>query len=261
MTVRMNDLAAISRSAAYGLYLGDQTVLAVVLGELRMVLDSRDRGIVPHLILDGFWEMWVTAWMLNNLRPGESALNIGANCGYYALAMARRVGPTGALAAIEPDARHCRNIRHSLHLNGLHTANVRVVQAVASDRAGTLSFNARSDGMTMNSAVAKGGDGNCQVDAVTADSVMPDATFALIDTEGHEPEVWDGMVKIRQNHGFRAVIEWSPGRYADPRGFYQKIIGEGFVTSFVDFDSIEKPAPESLMMDGVERMVVLRRPS
>jgi len=95
-----------SRSAARSYYLGDNTVLAVILGELRMVLDSSDRGLVPHLMLDGFWESWVTAWIISNLRRGEVALNIGANCGYYAVMMARQVGSGGKVVAIEPNRTH-----------------------------------------------------------------------------------------------------------------------------------------------------------
>lgn len=245
-----------SRAAVRSHYLGKQTILAVTLGELRMVLDSSDRGLVPHLVLDGFWESWVTAWIISNLRRGEVALNIGANCGYYAVMMARQVGNLGKVVAIEPNATHAQNIQHSMHLNGFH-GHATVVRAVASDSEGERRFLMRDDGMSMNSAVSE--SGNCIVAAVTADSVCPGATFAVIDTEGHEPMVWAGMKKIRSNPSFRAVIEWSPARYSDPRGFYETIVSDGFSCTYIDHDGSEKPAPEPMMMDGVERMVVLRR--
>lgn len=245
-----------SRAAARSHYLGNNTALAVVLGELRMILDSSDRGIVPHLILDGFWESWVTAWIVNNLRRGETALNIGANCGYYAVMMARQVGSLGKLVAIEPNQKHVENIRHSMHLNGFH-GYASVVQAIASDSEGERRFLMRQDGMSMNSAISE--SGNCIVRSVRADSVCPEATFAVIDTEGHEPLVWSGMSEIKKNAGFRAVIEWSPARYSDPRGFYEKILADGFSCSYIEHSGSERPAPEPMMMDGVERMVVLRR--
>lgn len=245
-----------SRAGARSVYLGKQTVLAVVLGELRMILDTSDRGLVPHLLLDGFWESWVTVWILNNLKKGETALNIGANCGYYSVMMARQVGSMGRIVAIEPNETHARNIEHSMHLNGFHPYTT-VIRAVASDAPGQRKFNMRDDGMSMNSAISA--EGKQIVEAVRVDDVCPEATFAVIDTEGHEPFVWAGMRKIRSNSGFRAVIEWSPQRYSAPRRFYEELVVEGFSCSYIGYDGHEVPADESVMMDGVERMVVLRK--
>jgi FkbM family methyltransferase len=247
-----------SRAGARALYLGGGTVLAVVLGNVRMVLDSRDRGIVPHLALDGFWESWVTAWVASNVQHGERAINIGANCGYYTMLLARCVGPNGKVVAVEPNETHVHNIQHSAHLNGFHSFT-RVVQAVASAEPGILPFNACGNGMTMNSHVSMDGNANTRVRAVRADDEMPDATFALIDTEGHEPLVWAGMQRMIQNHNFRAVIEWSPMRYSQPAAFYEKLIDDGFACSYIAVDGNETSAPRDVMLDGVERMVVLRR--
>ena len=245
-----------ARAAARSLYLGDNTVLATVLGNIRMVLDSSDRGIVPHLAFDGYWESWVTLWVEQNVAPGEKAINIGANCGYYTMLLGRCVGPAGQVVAIEPNETHAKNIGHSAHLNGFHPYT-RVVQGVASAEPGLLRFNARGDGMSMNSHVS--GDGNTTVRAVRADAEMPDATFALIDTEGHEPLVWDGMQAMLGNPRFRAVIEWSPQRYEAPASFYERIISDGFSCSYIEHTGVERAAPRSLMLDGVERMVVIRR--
>jgi len=253
--VSVQTVEARGRAGARAVYLGD-AVLAVVLGNVRMVLDGRDRGIVPHLVLDGFWESWVTAWVATHVQRGERVINIGANCGYYTMLLGQCVGPSGKVAAIEPDPTHVANVLHSAHLNGFHGYTT-LIQAVASSAPGRLRFNARTDGMTMNSHVSK--DGNVEVEAVRADDVMPEATFALIDTEGHEPLVWEGMRKMIGNPGFRAVIEWSPARYAQPAEFYERIVSDGFACSYITHDGAERPASRDMMLDGVERMVVLRR--
>lgn len=245
-----------ARAGARSLYLGNSTILAIVLGNVRMVLDSTDRGIVPHLALDGYWESWVTSWVGQNVRSGEKAINIGANCGYYTMLLGLCVGSGGRVVAIEPNETHVQNIAHSAHLNGFHGFTT-VVKAVASAQPGELRFNARADGMTMNSNVSE--TGNTVVRAVRADDEMPDATFALIDTEGHEPMVWEGMSHMIRNKGFRAVIEWSPQRYQNPVAFYERILADGFSCSYISHDGMERPAPRELMLDGVERMVVLRR--
>ena len=47
-------------------------------------------------------EMRLTRYLIGLLRPGMSAIDAGAHLGYYALLMARCVGPAGRVAAFEP---------------------------------------------------------------------------------------------------------------------------------------------------------------
>src|SRR5438045_9130488 len=72
------------------------------------------------------------------LKPGRTAIDIGANVGIYSLPLARGVGPGGAVYAYEPasEARHL--LEQSRELN--HTANLQIVAAALSDttRAGHL---------------------------------------------------------------------------------------------------------------------------
>ena len=55
----------------------------------------------PAAIL-GYTERKLTDWLLANARPGETWLDVGANCGYTSLALARAVGPQGRVFAFEP---------------------------------------------------------------------------------------------------------------------------------------------------------------
>ena len=48
----------------------------------------------PAAIL-GYTERKLTDWLLANARPGETWLDVGANCGYTSLALSRAVGPEG----------------------------------------------------------------------------------------------------------------------------------------------------------------------
>jgi FkbM family methyltransferase len=55
----------------------------------------------PAAIL-GYTERKLTDWLLANARPGETWLDVGANCGYTSLALSRAVGPKGRVFAFEP---------------------------------------------------------------------------------------------------------------------------------------------------------------
>jgi FkbM family methyltransferase len=50
----------------------------------------------------GYTERKLTDWLLANARPGETWLDVGANCGYTSLALAKAVGPEGRVFAFEP---------------------------------------------------------------------------------------------------------------------------------------------------------------
>jgi hypothetical protein len=57
------------------------TALCRVLGQYKMYVDLRDTGFAPHLMFEGYWEYWITEFMWRNVRPGQVALDLGANHG------------------------------------------------------------------------------------------------------------------------------------------------------------------------------------
>ncbi|MCL4410138.1 MAG: hypothetical protein M1356_07500, partial [Gammaproteobacteria bacterium] len=55
----------------------------------------------PAAIL-GYTERPLLTWFTQNVRPGETWLDIGAHYGYTAIALCRLVGNTGRVYAFEP---------------------------------------------------------------------------------------------------------------------------------------------------------------
>src|SRR5438309_1518671 len=72
------------RALSGAVYLGEGQALCRVLGRYKMFVDTRDRGFGSHLLLDGYWEIWLTRFLARAVRPGMACLDIGANLGYYA---------------------------------------------------------------------------------------------------------------------------------------------------------------------------------
>jgi FkbM family methyltransferase len=275
-----SDFENACRASAKHSYMGQETMLLTPLGAvrgggLRMVADSGDRGIVPHLMLDGFWESWVSVWLLNELQrrgPGVKLLNVGANCGYYSMLAAA----TGAsVIAVEPHGVHCKNLRSSALLSGLHE-RLKVVHGVCSDEAGEAQVSfvrghsmdtfvdrspataAMMDSAPTSPATLNEPRATVTVPQLTADAIMPDADILLMDAEGHEPFVWSGAAVLRSNPAFCAAIEWSPLRYDDPSAFYSSITGEGFVFATIDSEGREMAVSREAMM-AKETMVTIRR--
>lgn len=243
---------------------------AMRVGGVPMIVSARDRGIVPHLALSGFWESWVSVWLMKELARGDVVhfLNVGANCGYYAM-LAAEAGIR--VTAVEPQREHVVNIRDSAHLAG-HMARVTVVEAVCSDGRGDKFMKIRvPDLHYMNARVIpkhnpNGGISICGVDvpeseisvpAVTADDIGGDSTLMFADVEGHEPEVWYGTARLRQNPSWRACIEWSPAWYADAPGFLDRVIADGFKFTEICDDGFERPVARDVLLSS-QKMVVIR---
>ncbi len=71
------------RALCESAYLGDETALCRVLGRYKMFVDTSDNSLSPHLMLDGYWEMWLTEALARAIRPGMTVVDVGANLGYF----------------------------------------------------------------------------------------------------------------------------------------------------------------------------------
>lgn len=74
----------------------------------------------------------LTEW----LRPGDVAVDVGASVGAFTMPMARVVGPTGTVLAVEPDPENFGVLARSVVLNG--RTNVTGFWAAAGEASGSL---------------------------------------------------------------------------------------------------------------------------
>ena len=155
------------------------------------------------------------------IRPGDRCVDVGANIGLHTVRLAKLAGRGGVVTAIEPDPGLARRIERNLMLNDL--ANVRVVNAAASDRAGPVTLH-RPDPGDPNRARASlhgysylTGDA-ISVSAVTVDEVCGSERVALIkiDVEGHEGAVVRGAAGVIGRDAPSVVFEYAPDLLDDP---------------------------------------------
>ncbi len=97
------ELEEVSRRRAAGVYYGEHRILCRLLGEYLAFVDTRDFMLGPRLVLDGYWEAWVTLALARYLQPGFHCVDVGANYGYYTLLMAGACGRGGRVLACEPN--------------------------------------------------------------------------------------------------------------------------------------------------------------
>lgn len=220
------ELEAVCRAQAQSAYLGNRIGLCRVLGRYKFYVDTRDIGFGSHVLLDGFWEMWLTQFIARHVKPGMVVADVGANFGYYSLLLADLVGEDGHVYAVEPNPHAAQWLRRSLSLNGL-ASNVTICEAAAGDSdGGDISLFVPED-EPKNATVAHGDTGGQAgvihtVSARTLDSLTAAherIDFLKIDAEGAEEAILRGMAGLVERCKPAIVLEFNTARYDSPRDF------------------------------------------
>jgi len=156
--------------------------------------------LIPRkLFLFGIWEPNITHWVREQLSPGDTFVDVGANLGYYSLLASKLVGNIGKVVAIEASPRNAYQLRRNLALN--QTPNVRIVQAAASDKTGALSLYHGPAGKPGDTSIVfrEGFTYECEVTAaqlceILSSSEISTARIIKIDVEGAEWSVIAGLL-------------------------------------------------------------------
>ena len=129
------------------------------------------------------------------VKPGMVVYDIGANAGFYTLALARLVGKEGKVCAFEPLAENTANILEHLRLNDC--TNTMLYQVAVSDRQGLSAFHiAQSNSM---GHLSEGGTywvPTVALDALLESGKLPLPDAVKMDVEGAESGVLEGANKL-----------------------------------------------------------------
>lgn len=253
------------RALCTAAYLGNHEALCRVLGRYKMYVDTRDVGIASHLMLEGFWEIWVTKAMMQCVRRGSVVADIGANLGYFTLLLADLTGSEGRVLSFEPNATLTPLLRKSIEVNGFSPfTDLHAMALGAAD--GTAGIEARTDQPGGGRTVADDG-GHDQVRLGRFDAIPHalDVEFIKMDVEGFEPEVWKGMTAVLGRTNGKPLtifMEFTVGRLDDPARFLDDILSHGFSLEIISFNDGVIPITREALLNGpknVDHMLVFRR--
>lgn len=137
MRLRRNALLA-EDFVPYGVHVFDRRtwVIKETQAGVRVWCSLDERAISRPILLDAY-ELAETQFIARTVRPGELAIDAGANLGYHALHLARLVGTGGRVEAFEPVPYLADALGASIAENAL-SAVVRVHRTALDERAGTL---------------------------------------------------------------------------------------------------------------------------
>ncbi len=226
------DFAAVRRGR-FAVPLADDRILCLVLGRYRVFADAGDFDITPHLVMDGAWEEAVSNVIIDRLGTGMTAVDVGANIGYFTLLMTMLCGPDGHVLSFEPNPRAFALLKDTIALNGLgdQVTLFDVPLANADEQEVILAVDRNHPGGAQITVVPGAGMVQHRLRTRRLDSIAAarGASLIKIDTEGMEEAIWQGMRALLQGDKLRTVIvEFTYRSYLDPLGFLAEAIDAGF---------------------------------
>jgi hypothetical protein len=81
-----------------------------------LIVDARDRLLVPRLVMDGCIERDVTNFFLANVAPTSHCIDVGGNLGYYTCLLGR-LAWGGKVRSIEADPVLVAQLSQNIQIN------------------------------------------------------------------------------------------------------------------------------------------------
>jgi FkbM family methyltransferase len=211
-----------------------------------MLLHTNDRGFAGNVMMDGFWEIWLTQFFARTLKPGMRVIDVGANYGYYTMLFADIVTPAGGVLAVEPNPSAVPLLRQSVSLNGFAAHTQIVEAALGAEPEGTAQLIV-PDGEPKNAHLPEAGEyvGNALTVRLTSlDHLASDfgpIDMIKIDAEGSEIDIIAGMQGLLRSAPPALMLEFNTKRYRESAGFLNTLLDVYGNVAAIDFDGQAKP--------------------
>lgn len=230
----------------------------VVWRGLRIAVPARDGFVIAgrlddlihrYLYFFGVFEPGIARIFRDALRPGDIAIDVGANVGVHTLLAATLVGPQGRVHAIEASPHIHRQLRANLAANGASqvvTYNLAATDAPCSvpvflhDSSNIGRTTIMADIAAENRAAAE-----AEVEGRPLQDIVPQADLAAaklikIDVEGAEWLVVQGMRAMlgRLHPDVRILVEVTPQAIAQSGGTLRALVE---IFAEAGFEAFEVP--------------------
>lgn len=226
--------------------LPDGSVLCRALGRFKMFTDAADGGMAPHLLLDGYWEFWVTEFLCRNVARGETAVDVGAIYGYYSILLADLVGAGGRVVALEPNPWLHWLLQRNIAVNGLGGIVAPRRLAAAQEKQDAARIPAilvgPFTGPFSNWFTFEEGRASFPAPAEPLQDLEPgSADFVRIGVASAADRIVSGMTGLMdRSPGLRILLEFDAGRCAGAAEMLA-MLSARYPLRYVDGDSLAKP--------------------
>jgi FkbM family methyltransferase len=232
---------------------------------VRLCLDLSDH-VIGLNILRGRYEEDEIRFVRRVLKPGDSAIDVGAHIGYFTMQMAAAVGPDGHVYAFEPFDTNADLLEQSIGENRF-ADRVRFQRAAVGAAAGTAALTFPVE--TLNSGGAYllregtaplAGNRTKQVPVVALDTLGLQHPVRLIkiDVEGAEPQVMRGAARLLEDDRPVMLCELHPTQLERASGvtadaFLDQMRALGYRAHSLRRDKAESGPYEEMLGPVVDR--------
>lgn len=171
---------------------------------LLLAVEPSFRSIVTSVLLgEGDWFEAEMEFWRNQLQPGMTVIDVGANVGVYAFSAAQKAGASGRVLAVEPFSKCVQYLQETIRINQFDW--VKVFAGAASDRHGTVHLalyesSELNEVITDSSALPESGNFetvSCfPLDSLIESEKLSRVDWLKIDAEGHEMQVLQGSDRL-----------------------------------------------------------------
>ena len=181
----------------------------------KMWINSDDTGIAPYIMMRGIFGEYETNTIRKIIKPGMTAVDIGANFGYFSLLLSGLVGESGKVFAFEPDSSAFKLLSRNIKENGIK--NVFLINKALSNKTGNTKLYLDKDNQGEMSLSLDNIDKPCGyifVETITLDGYFAHLNeqidFIKMDVQGAEGMVIDGAKEILNKHKPKILFEFWP---------------------------------------------------
>ncbi len=162
------------------------------------------------------------------VRPGMRIADVGANIGLHTTTLARLVGPTGRVVAVEPEPQNFMALSRAVERAGFEQVSLH--RAAAGARSGSLELHVSA----ANRGDHRSSPGRTQREAITVECQRLDDLFAedlrldfmKLDVQGAEADVFAGMTTLLdRNPNLVILSELSPTLLSDAGADFDSYFG------------------------------------
>jgi FkbM family methyltransferase len=214
-----------------------QTTVSTVHG-FRFTCDLAD-WIGQYVFVTGAYEEPTSALMAELVRPGDLAVDVGANVGFFTLLLSRLVGESGRVIAFEPMPHALDRLRAHVALNRCN--NVVIRDCALGSEAGTSQLYLGPRHHTSTASLKpRPGAATVDVACTTLDEALGAESLVAclkIDAEGWEPEVLAGAGRVLAQESAPFVI----AEVSEP-AWPAMLLTRGYEMFAIDRDGLRSPS-------------------
>lgn len=257
-------------------YVGNNRVLTSTLYGQKLFVDAMDLSLAPHVIINGFWEWWITRAVRTLVKPGMIVVEIGANIGYYTTLFSSLVGQHGHVYAFEANPDVFDILHNNMNINGFLPFSTLENKAVHA-RIGQIDFHVFEKHQGSSSILPFTDEFlkfyNDTFKTITVPTVSLDdywqhrkepIDLIKIDAEGSEPFIFDGMKHILASRQSLTIVcefckAFFDGGPYSAESFIDNVLSYGFTLNKITHTGEVVPCCRSEILNTKYEELVFKR--